>query len=55
MRQRAEDGLDWNAKALKAMSAPTAISAGHTKIESAVLYLDIDVNDAREMAEQTEV
>jgi len=28
---------------------------GHTKLESAVRYLGIEVNDALEMAEQTEV
>lgn len=28
---------------------------GHTKLESTVWYLDIDVDDALEMAEQTEV
>jgi hypothetical protein len=28
---------------------------GHTKLESTVRYLGIEVNDALEMAEQTEV
>jgi site-specific recombinase XerC len=28
---------------------------GHTKLESTVRYLSIEVNDALEMAEQTEV
>ena len=31
------------------------ILLGHTKIESTVRYLGIDVDDALEMAEQTEV
>ena len=32
---------------------PTAL--GHTKLESTVRYLGIEVDDALEMAEQTEV
>jgi site-specific recombinase XerC len=31
------------------------ILLGHTKLESTVRYLGIEVNDALEMAEQTEV
>lgn len=31
------------------------LQLGHTKLESTVRYLGIEVNDAFEMAEQTEV
>jgi len=34
---------------------PVQILLGHTKLESTVRYLGIEVNDALEMAEQTEV
>jgi hypothetical protein len=37
-------------KNLRAVQLPL----GHTKLESAVRYLDIDVDDALEMEEQTE-
>ena len=43
--------IDRRTKNLRAVQ----LLLGHTKLESTVRYLGIEVNDALEMAEQTEV
>jgi integrase len=43
--------IDRRTKNLRAVQ----ILLGHTKLESTVRYLGVEVNDALEMAEQTEV
>jgi len=48
--------LGWARLPLNALSEiPRPLLLGHSKIESTVRYLGIEVDDALEMAEQTEV